>query len=201
MLNARAIYRLLIDDEQPVPPPDDPSQLGLDFNSDDLDPKAEIMRYAETPFQVPGAGATDLYPRLQNKLDGKPRRKIGNNTYVIAYPDRLAVRLHQTDVVTAFPDGRVVVESGGWRPGGGQWHPGFRGEPGTTTMDRINSWTPSGWKIYKKDNVWYWFNYTANGHHWDTDTRLPYSDGDTIMPNGYLKIQERPIYLKRRKRR
>jgi hypothetical protein len=202
MLNARAIYRLLIDDEQPVPsPPEDPNQLGLDFNDDDLDPTSEIMRYADTPFQIPGSGPTDLYARLEHKLDGKPRKKVANNTYIIRHPDRLAVRLHQTDVVTAFPDGRVVVNSGGWRPGGGKQDYGWRSEPGTTTMDRINSWTPSGWKIYKKDHVWYWFNYAANGHHWDSDTLLPYSDKDTIMPNGYLKAQERPIYLKRRRKR
>ena len=200
MLNARAICRLLIDDEQPVPPPDDPNQLGLDFNSDDLDPKAEIMRYAEQPFSVPGAGPTELYDDLLHKLNRRPRKKVANNTYIVSYPDRLAVRFHQTDVVTAFPDGRVVIESGGWRPGGGQQDYGWRDEPGRTTMDRINSWCPSGWKIYKKDKKWYWFNYTANGHHWETDVRFPYTDGDTIQPNGYLKIQAHPIYLRRRRR-
>lgn len=203
MLNARAICRLLIDDEQPVTPPTDPNQLGLDFNTDDLDPKNEIMRYAEQPFNVRGTGPADTYERIAHKLNLRPRKKVDNNTYLIhrQNPERMVVLFHQTDVVTAFPDGHVVIESGGWRPGGYQQDARFRGEPGVTTMDRINSWCPSGWQIYKKDHKWYWYNRNAHGPHWESDTRLPYSDGDTITPDGYLKMKALPIYIKRRWRR
>src|SRR5512139_232074 len=104
MLNARAICRLLLDDEQPVPPPDDPRQMGLDFNPDEVDdPKSEIMRYAETPFRIPGGGPTSTYQRFQDKLagtrvrEGQRRKKIQNNTYLIDYGNRIAVRYHQTD--------------------------------------------------------------------------------------------------------
>ena len=45
MLDARAIYRLLIDDEQPVTPaPADPNQLALGQDQDEIDPKSEVLR-------------------------------------------------------------------------------------------------------------------------------------------------------------
>lgn len=202
MLNARAICRLLIDDEQPVPPPDDPRQMGLDFNTDEIDdPKSEIMRYAETPFRIPGAGPTDLYQNLQHRLGGRPRRKIANNTYILDHGDRLAVRLHQTDVVTAYPDGRIVVDSGGWRPGGDKVSYGWRNPPGKTTLDRISGHLSSGWRIYQKQNEWYWYNHSTGVGNWDDDVRLPYDDGDTIFPDGSLQLQQEVVQLKRRKKR
>lgn len=203
MLDARAIYRLLIDDEQPVtpPPPDDPRQMALDFNSDDLDPKAEIMRYAETPFRIPGSGPTDLYERLQQKLGNRERRKIANNTYIITYHNRLAVRFHQTDVVTAYGDGRVVVDSGGWRPGGGRYAPGWRAEPGKTTLERISGHLTSGWNIYQKLGDWFWYNRATGAGIWSDTLRLPYEDKDTIHPDGSLQLQHEPITVKLPKKR
>jgi hypothetical protein len=56
MLSAHAIYRLLIDDEQPAQPPDDLRQLGLDFNPDEVspDPKSEIRSSRVMPCKVGG---------------------------------------------------------------------------------------------------------------------------------------------------
>mgnify|MGYP001302721076 CR=1 FL=1 len=199
MLNARAILRLLIDDEQPVPPPpDDPNQLGLDFNADDFNAQDELLRYAEQPFSVPGAGPTDLYQRLDGKLR-RPTKKVANNTYLIRHDDRLAVRFHLTEIVTAYPDGRVVVNSGGWKPGGYQQAPGWRMEPGTTTMSRMNDWLCSGWRIYKLKHEWFWYN---NGQNpWDSEVRFPYSDLDYIQPDGSLHTQQHPTTIKRRRKR
>jgi len=202
MLDARAICRLLLDDEQPVPPqPDDPNQLDLGLDPDTLfDPKAEIMRYANEPFRVRGSGPTDLYRKLEGKLAGRPQKKIGPNTYVVRHHDRLAVRFHQTDVVAAYPDGKVTVESGGWRPGGGQWAYGWRAAPGRTTMARMNDWLPSGWRIYSLKNEWFWWNY--NGPRGDeAEVRYPYNDGDTIFPDGSLQLHDQPIPIKRRQRK
>lgn len=56
------------------------------------------------------------------------RRKVGNNTYLVRRGACIAVQLHDTDVVTYFPDGRVMLNTGGW---------------GTvTTRDRINTFAP-----------------------------------------------------------
>jgi len=208
MFSARAILQLLIDDEQPVPP-DDPRQMGLDFNSDEIDPKAEIMRYAETPFRIPGDGPTSTYQFFQGKLagarvrEGQRRKKIQNNTYVIDYGNRLAVRYYQTDVVTAFPDGKVVVNTGGWHPGGHQINYGWRALPGASTLDRIGHManTAGGWNIYKKNFVWYWFSGGGHVGDWRDTRRFPFTSGDTIFPDGSLQLQAEPEDVRRRRPR
>lgn len=193
MFSARAIFRLLIEDEQAeAASPDDPNQLALDFNPDVFNPKTEIMRYAETPFRIPGSGPTDLYAKLALNIRNRESKKVGRNTYIIKYPDRLAVRFYRTDVVTAYPDGKVVVKTGGWRPGGGMG-------AGVTTRDRINTWLTSGWHIFQQSYEWFWFNYRANQGMWDSDFKLPFNDGDTIYPDGSLQLHAHPILGRRRR--
>lgn len=196
MLNAYSIYRFLIEDEQPEFPGSPDELIPVD------DIKAEVERYAAEPFNVRGGGPTDLYTRLLRTLNDRPRKKVANNTYVIRNADNLAVRFHQTDVVTAYPDGRVVVNSGGWKhgTGGHGYNPGWSGEPGTTTLARINDWLCSGWSIYKLNGEWYWYN-SNQAPHWTSDTKYPYTDGDTIQPAGDLKLQADPVYVKRRPRK
>jgi hypothetical protein len=203
MLNARAIYRLLIEDEQP-PTPDDPNQLTLsiDPGPDGYDPRSEILRYAEEPFRVPGDGPTSKYAQFSQQLGRRDSRKLAAHSYLVKYPDKLAVRYHTTDVATVYPDGRIVFDSGGWRPGGSNARAGWKTDAGTTTRDRMSYAFDSGWRIYKNDFVWYWYNHTTGaGCAGKDDKILPYDDGDTIYPDGSLKIQTHPIYPKRRQRR
>ena len=206
MLNARAIYRLLIDDEQPTLPVEAPP-VRAPVNPDDLDPTAEIKRYAAEPFNVPGSYPTDLYRRLNNQLGGRSQKKIANNTYLINYGvnnagEKIAVRLHQTDVVTAFRDGKIVIDAGGWHPQGSHADHGWRMPAGNTTLDRISGNLDSGWRIFKFKATWYWYNVDSRaGTRHEDDRMLPYTDGDTILPDGSLKMQAHPVYPKRRKRR
>lgn len=211
MLDARAIFRLLIEDDPPVPPPDDPRQMGLDFNPDDLvDPKSEVFRYAET-FRFPGSGPTTTYAYFQRKLgdnarrnaDGNRSRKIQNNTYLIDYGNRIAVRYHQTDVVTAYRDGKVVVDAGGWHPQGDKVNYGWTAPAGTTTRDRIGhmAGTAGGWDIYQKSYVWYWYNRSNGTGNWEDTRKIPYTDGDTIYPDGSLEAQAEVIEVRKRRRR
>lgn len=67
----------------------------------------------------------------------KDSRKLCNNTYLCRRDeDAVAVRLHSTDVVTFFSDGRIEISTGGWNT--------------ITTKDRINAcwkgrvWSESG---------------------------------------------------------
>lgn len=53
------------------------------------------------------------------KAQGIAYAKLGNNTYLewCDYgntPDAIAVRYHQTDIVTFHPDGRIELRNGGW---------------------------------------------------------------------------------------
>lgn len=67
-------------------------------------------------------------------------RKIDNNTYLVrGYADTLAVRLHNTEVVTYFPDGRIMLNTGGYET--------------TTTKRRMNSYSSA--YVYQKDCEWY----------------------------------------------
>jgi hypothetical protein len=65
-------------------------------------------------------------------------KKLANNTYARRDGDAVAVRLHATDVVTLHDDGRVVLDSGGWRT--------------VITRDRMNRYAP-GARVYQKRGV------------------------------------------------
>lgn len=63
------------------------------------------------------------------------RRKIDNNTYLERRSDgSIAVRLHDTDVVTYYPDGLIELRTDGWDT--------------STTQDRIDRYSPI--RMYKR---------------------------------------------------
>lgn len=214
MLSARAIYRLLIEDDPPVTPgPDDPNQLPLGFNQDELlDPKSEIMRMADQgPLSIPGREPPRAYQRMLAQLGNRPRRKIANATYLILNGDgSIASRYHDTDVVTAYPDGKVVIDSGGWRPTGAHGNHGWKMPAGTTTMLRINDWLSGTWQIYRtpmpgvrsgdwEGGEWYWYNRGENSGY--AGYRLLFNDGDIINPDGSLQLKEEPVPIEPKRKR
>lgn len=76
------------------------------------------------------------YLRASLQLTGrcKERRKLANNTYLIRRSaDSIAVRLHDTDVLTFHSDGHIIVANGGF--------------PTCTTHDRINRYLPAGYCV------------------------------------------------------
>ena len=75
-----------------------------------------------------------------NVLNGKEGRKIGNNTYLNRLDsDTITVKLHYTDIVTYHRDGRIIVNTGGYKS--------------ATTKHRINGLTNVG--VYQKDFSWF----------------------------------------------
>lgn len=105
-----------------------------------------------------------LYEKLARDMTGrnKDSRKVGNNTYKVRRDDAIAIRLHQTDVVTVFPDDSIKLDSGGWRT--------------VTTKERMNAWLPTPWHLWTEKGVWYL------GRRSD-DTYL-YADGIVIEADG-----------------
>lgn len=77
----------------------------------------------------------------------------------------IAVQYHQTDVVTHYRDGRVSLDSGGWRT--------------VTTKVRFNEYLPAGWTVYQEKGEWY-----LQRLPWDSSEPIPYQDGITIHPDG-----------------
>jgi hypothetical protein len=81
------------------------------------------------------------YQRAKEKLAGRESRKIANNTYLKAREaGAIALRLHETDILTYTPDGKCILNSGGWRT--------------VTTKARMNDYAP-GAPIIQKAGVWY----------------------------------------------
>lgn len=72
------------------------------------------------------------------KYEGVP---LQNNTRLVKREDAYAVKLHNTDVVTYHRDGRIVLAMGGWDT--------------RTTRDRINTYTPRGFRVYRRQGVSY----------------------------------------------
>lgn len=81
-------------------------------------------------------------------FNGRPpatARKVANNTFRYTTEDGCEVfRLHTTDVVTRLPDGRIKLDSGGWKS--------------VTTKDRMNAFAPGyyvtsgkgGWRVGRR---------------------------------------------------
>ncbi len=60
----------------------------------------------------------NYYNELLQKLNGKFKKKIGNNTYLCLLSgvpgDGIAIKYHNTYVVTVYGDGKVELNTGGW---------------------------------------------------------------------------------------
>lgn len=80
------------------------------------------------------------YKEALEVLKNRTSKKLDNNTYLEKRDNgNLAVKLHQTDVVTYTPKNEVILSSGGWKT--------------PTTKDRINKFSRAG--ITQKNNQWF----------------------------------------------
>lgn len=79
------------------------------------------------------------YVEAAQFLGNKSRKKLENNTYLERRdPETIAVKLHNTDVVTYTP-GAVELKTGGWQT--------------VTTKDRLNTYGPLS--VYQRKGEWY----------------------------------------------
>jgi hypothetical protein len=103
----------------------------------------------------------DLHGTARNKERGK---KISNNTYAVRGHEEgdYAVKLHQTHVVTAHPNGDYTLHSGGWKT--------------PTTKDRMNSHLPDGTGVYSHKGEWHVHDAHGEKH--------PFKDGMRVNEHG-----------------
>lgn len=86
------------------------------------------------------------YLEADSKLQGRNKlsRKVGNNTYLVRNSgvpgDSIHLKLHSTYIVTWYADGRIELNSGGWRT--------------VTTKARINEYV-EGWGISQEHGQWF----------------------------------------------
>ncbi len=105
--------------------------------------------------------AMSLLSEARSKSAGKP---IGNNTRLFDRGTHVAIRLHATDVVELYPNGDVVLNSGGWRT--------------VTTKARMNEYAPC--VITQKNGDWF-VRYAGETYGYCTGMRLC-DDGTVQYP-------------------
>lgn len=108
------------------------------------------------------------YKGAQEMLGKRDRKKLANNTYLERRDEStIAVKLHNTDVVTFTSKGHTTYNTGGWRT--------------VTTKERMNSFGLNGWHLWSGKGIWY----IGNGPSWfDIKHDHIFADGITIGPRG-----------------
>jgi hypothetical protein len=124
---------------------------------------------------------TQTHSSLVALPNGRPSRKVANNTLAVRLESgAVALRLHQTDILTAEPSGAVVINSGGWRT--------------STTKARLNEYLRDGLSISQSRGVWHWSRTLAqpssDGMH--RESLGVFSDGDRLTRTGRLILKARP---------
>ena len=97
-----------------------------------------------------------MYNYLSELLGERESKKLLNNTYLVRSGKKIAVRLHNTDVVTFTPK-TITLNSGGWLT--------------VTTKDRMNKYLPSNVKVFANKGEWF---VSQN------DKIIPFKDGMRI---------------------
>jgi len=91
-----------------------------------------------------GKRGSEEYASLAAQLTGRNAgsRKLANNTHAVRRgPRAIAVRLHATDILTFYSDGRVEFRTGGWET--------------VTTKARLNQFGPPGFTVGSNRGEWY----------------------------------------------
>ena len=105
---------------------------------------------------------SETLPRIDYAPTPRPRI-IERNTFRYTRPDGVEViRLHETDIIERHPDGRVVLNSGGWKT--------------VTTKARLNEHSP--YRVWSDRGQW------IVGDPQNPDRRTPFFDG-MILPDAF----------------
>lgn len=115
------------------------------------------------------------FTELAQRLTGRNHmsRKLANNTYAQRSGPNIAIRFHETDILTFRPDGKVVLNAGGW------FQP--------VTLARMNEFLPAPFRM------------SQSGGHWHVrahDVHAYYRDGmviDTAKPYKMAGVSEADI--------
>jgi hypothetical protein len=112
------------------------------------------------------------------KGKNKENRPIANNTRVIRRAENMiAIRLHNTDIITFYENGAIGLNSGGWKT--------------VTTKDRMTRFTPRNIGVSSDRGVWYVVVQSDPDHPlWDdSNPRYLFEDGMHILPDGKVYDQ------------
>lgn len=115
----------------------------------------------------------------------KDERPLQNNTRLVRRSnDAIAVRLHETDVLTYHRNGNRTLNSGGWLT--------------VTTKDRINNYLGiKDTKVFSDRGQWFVFRYDETGSGWSKLSE--FYDGVVIRKNGMVAKPKMPSEADNRK--
>lgn len=97
---------------------------------------------------------------LKVRQKSKHYKKVERNTYIEwndVFDGVFYLRLHATRVLEFHADGRVVLNSGGWRT--------------VTTKDRMNRFLPLAWHVGSNKGVWFLYKKIAESYYVHKGTR------------------------------
>jgi len=102
--------------------------------------------------------AKELLKTARVQANGK---KINHHTYVVPDGENVAIKLHETNIVTFHPDGTIILDSGGWRT--------------AVTKDRMNNALCGQLQITARNGIWY-----IGGSIYDDNMAI--KDGQVLHP-------------------
>lgn len=121
------------------------------------------VTYSAAPADLPR-----LYSQADAKLQGRcaKRRKVANNTWLERRDEDIALRLHETDVVTFHRDGTVTLSTGGWFT--------------VTTKSRINDALPGHLRVCSERGRWFLYVYGTKHAAFNDGMRVDLDSGDVV---------------------
>jgi hypothetical protein len=114
------------------------------------------------------------YATWDNQLTGRcqSQRKVSNNTWLLREDNgSISMKLHATKIVTVDQDGKITLNSGGWRT------PTTKGRINDALRDLLHDKAPG---ISQVDGIWLIYP------HGDYDAKLTFADGMWVMPDGSM---------------
>lgn len=98
------------------------------------------------------------YQKAIETLGKRESKKICNNTYLEKREDSIAIRLHNTDILTFCQDGKIILNTDGWKT--------------ATTKDRFNRYL-EGFNVIQENSVWYLIDMTNSDRYiYEDDTAI-----------------------------
>ena len=113
----------------------------------------------------------------------KEDRPIDNNTRVIKQEHYIAIKLHNTEIIKYFPDGRIRLNSGGWLT--------------ITTRDRMNKYSPI--QVYTNKRVWY-ATFNDKTYLYQDNMTFDTRNGDVINSEFILAKEFNPNQVKQKEK-
>jgi len=123
--------------------------------------------------------------RKANTID----RPIANNTRVIKRtPTTIAIKLHNTDIITFFENGSIQLNTDGWKT--------------VTTKDRMSRFLPTGINVYSEKFLWY-LSYNKKRYLYEDhmiithDGHITNANGNAIKEHSKAKEKKKRNQLKK----